>query len=36
VAAKIGFTPFDFAAAGVRGDAVWKAKAAEVPVEWGR
>jgi hypothetical protein len=35
VAAKIGFTPFDFAAAGVRGDAAWKAKSAEVPAGWG-
>jgi hypothetical protein len=36
VVAEIGFKPFDFAAAGVRGDAAWKAKAGEVPAGWGK
>lgn len=36
VASKIGFTPFDVSAAGVRGDAAWKAKAAVAPAGWGK
>jgi hypothetical protein len=34
IAAKIGFTPFDTLAAGVRGDPAWRKLSREAPLDW--